>query len=473
MNTVYERMFSSFFPPHEHTGYFLVVPIGPKDKRQRGRFEAQVMSDSGPPALLHVLLAATFLLVIVHPVVLAEAAWEEDGWLRTSYGQDRLDAGDEFGCYGIPGLSWSNDPGAVAQACQDYITQRINASQWAANPLSIYTPSTLTMADHQKISTQGFVVHGDETGLMDTAWHHENDEPVDLWEWYNLGRRGGSLEKGIASLEHLSEVVEEGGLVNMYWIGRVNDATVRHDAEVLAYLDEHPGIWLTTWGEAWSLWSAKRCYEHAHSLESSQSNSTLLFESLITEACLGVSEGLPWNVPLTWRIETGGATVVGVESSRGVLPSIEGEKTSQEGWWQQDDGVLLLSVVNGHGVSIHFDQPDVDYDILGQTQFFNNHSTAVTVAGHETTDLFKWSKRFLEDTDVRFTWLVQPRPAEGMHAWIPYAVLGVGFCTVVLMLGVLGREGIGPLAGVTPQEPDTKHDPLTGIERSLDAEEAE
>ncbi len=431
------------------------------------------MSDDAVPSLLHVLLASTLVLVVFHPIALAQSAWEEDGWLRTSYGQDRLEAGDEFGCYGIPGLSWDNDPGAVAHACRDYISERINASLWGDMPLSIHTPNTLTMADHQRVASQGFVVHGDDTGLEDSAWHHADDEPVDLWDWYNLGRRGGSLEKGVASLAEVEQAVEAGGLVNLYWIGRVNDATVRHDGDVLTFLDEHPDIWLTTWGEAWSVWSGKRCYEFAHSLTSNEEGTVLSFESLETAACAGASEGLPWNVPLTWLIDIGGADVIDVSDSSGSLPSIEQVKTTREGWRMQEDGHLVLSLVNGHPVEIHLNESNVSYDILGQTRFFNNLTAAVTVAGHETTDLFKWSKRFLEDTDVRFTWLVQPRPAEGVHGWIPYAVLGVGFCTVVLMFGVLGREGIGPLSSLGKDADAEKRLQDEVNKRSLDAKEQE
>ncbi len=159
---------------------------------------------------LPVFLGVLVVSVVLHPVALAEAAWEEDGWLRTSFAKERLDLGDEFGCYGMPGLSWSNDPGAVANACKAYIEERTNASRWGASPLSTYTPSTLTMADHTKVASQGFVVHGDETDLEDSAWHNASDVPVDVWDWYNLGRRGGSLEKGIASLEDLKTEVEVG-----------------------------------------------------------------------------------------------------------------------------------------------------------------------------------------------------------------------------------------------------------------------
>ena len=421
------------------------------------------------PAFLSLLIVS----VLVHPVALAQSAWEEDGWLRTSFGQERLDAGDEFGCYGVPGLSWINDPGAVAQACKTYIEDRINASKWGQSPLSSYTPDTLTMADHGKVASQGFVVHGDQTGLEESAWHDNTDVPTDPWDWYNLGRRGGSLEKGIASLETVQAEVESGGLVNLYWIGRVNDATVRHDRDVLAYLDETPDIWLTTWGEAWSSWSGKRCYEHDRDAAEIDGRTVLTFESLETEACRSVSNDLPWNIPLTWLIDVEGVEVLDVVSvnSNRSLASIEGEKNTQQGWWQQDDGTLVLSIVNGRPVNITLNGSDVNNDVLKQAEFFNNHSAAVTVAGHQTTDLFKWAKRFVDDTSVRFTWLVQPRVADDVDAWIPYAVVGVGVLSVFIMLGVLGREGLGPLAHLVAK-PSVQNPSLeAGNKRSLDADE--
>ena len=421
------------------------------------------------PAFLSLLIVS----VLVHPVALAQSAWEEDGWLRTSFGQERLDAGDEFGCYGVPGLSWINDPGAVAQACKTYIEDRINASKWGQSPLSSYTPDTLTMADHGKVASQGFVVHGDQTGLEESAWHNNTDVPTDPWDWYNLGRRGGSLEKGIASLETVQAEVESGGLVNLYWIGRVNDATVRHDRDVLAYLDETPDIWLTTWGEAWSSWSGKRCYEHDREAAEIDGRTVLTFESLETEACRSVSNDLPWNIPLTWLIDVEGVEVLDVVSvnSNRSLASIEGEKNTQQGWWQQDDGTLVLSVVNGHPVNITLNGSDVNNDVLKQAEFFNNHSAAVTVAGHQTTDLFKWAKRFVDDTSVRFTWLVQPRVADDVDAWIPYAVVGVGVLSVFIMLGVLGREGLGPLAHLVAKPSVQNPSSEAGNKRSLDADE--
>ena len=49
------------------------------------------------------------------------------------------------------------------------------------------------------------------------------------------------------------------------------------------------------------------------------------------------------------------------------------------------------------------------YDVMGRSKFFNNHSAAVTIAAHETHDLFKLSKRFVDDEHLVFTWLVEPR----------------------------------------------------------------
>ena len=132
---------------------------------------------------------------------------------------------------------------------------------------------------------------------------------------------------------------------------------------------------------------------------------------------------------------------------------------------------MVLSVVNGHAVNITLNDTGVEHDVLAQTDFFNNHSAAVTVAGHETTDLFKWAKRFVDDTDVRFTWLVQPRPSETADAWIPYAVVGVGLLTVFIMLGVLGREGLGPWKQLAVRAAEKNHHLQQEIFRSLDADE--
>ena len=80
---------------------------------------------------------------------------------------------------------------------------------------------------------------------------------------------------------------------------------------------------------------------------------------------------------------------------------------------------------------IHFNlSEDVEYDITGRTKFFNNKSSALTIAGHSTTDLFLWSKRFDGNEELRFTWLISPRGLDDGIAWLPYAGLGVLLASV-------------------------------------------
>ena len=363
--------------------------------------------------VLALLLSATFA-----PAVLADAKWNEDGWLAT-IGQEHLREGDEFGCYGVPNLSWQADPGAVAHECREYIEARIDASKWGVNPISTFTPSNLTAAQHTNIVTQGFVIHGDNTGQSATAWHTSTDVPEYEYDWLDLGRRGGSLEKGIADVEELSDELDLGGLVNMYWIGRVDDATVRHESEVIEMLSQRNDVWYTTWGEAYSYWTVERCHEFDHELE----DKVLSFEHSATEACSAAAPNA-WNVPITWIVEIPNATVI---SSNLPVMNLD-ESNTMEGWRQEGD-ILYISVLIGHPVNFTLSE-NVDYDILGRSQFFNNKSAALTIAGHSTTDLFQWSKRFDDYDDLRFTWLLSPQSLDADLAWLPYAGVGVLLASV-------------------------------------------
>jgi len=400
---------------------------------------------AGPQRIIACLLLGLFASSTIAAPVVADVEWEADGWLTTALADERLTNGDEFGCYGIPGYSWFNDPGAVAKECRSYIENNTEASKWGDNALSTYAPEGLTMAQHNYISSQDFVVHGDNTGLTTTAWHDASDEPSDVWDWYNLGRRGGSLEKEIGSLETVQSAVEEGGLVNLYWIGRVNEATIRHDRDIADYLQNDAEAWMTTWGQAWSYWSSNRCYEHSRVLD--EEAATLTFSSIITEQCTSVAPNA-WNVPTTWRLSFENATVVDVRDVLGQsMANLSGERQTSEGW-RMDGEELLVSVQRGTIVTIVLDGENISYDVHNQTQFWNGYEAAVTIAAHDTTELFLWSKRFDDEDQLRFTWLVSPRPIEGRLPWLPYASLVAGVVTIVAMMGILGREGIGPLAGV-------------------------
>lgn len=368
-------------------------------------------------------------LVIFSPIIIANVSagingdadnWQQDGWLTTKIATDRLAAGDEFGCYGMVGLSWQANAGDVASSCRSYLEPRIPASRWGDNPVSIYTPTGLNYADHEAISNVGFSVHGDNTGLANTAWHNGSDAPLNIEDWYNLGRRGGSLESVIADLVEVETEAELGGLLNFYWIGRVDEATVRHDRDLLTWLEASDG-WSTTWGEAWSYWASQRCYQLVYddSIESSEYG--LSFEFQRSSICVSQDERV-WPVPLTWMVDLNGTQVERVTSASGNLTEFSGdEKILAPGWWQDGD-ILYLTAAPNIPIEVVTTSEVEEFDITGIAENFNNRSFAITIAGHATEDLFLWSKRF-DDSNLRFTWLVIPRAAEAQLSWLP--IVGV------------------------------------------------
>ena len=358
---------------------------------------------------MRVLVVAMLLSATFAPVVVADVKWEEDGWLAT-IGKEYLEYGDEFGCYGMPNLEWKADPGAVSLECMDYIEDRIDASKWGVNPISTYTPKDLTAHQHTVIAKQGFVIHGDNTGQSSTAWHSIENVPFNEYDWYDLGRRGGSLEKGIADLESLQKELDLGGLVNLYWIGRIDDINVRHDSEVTDMLASRNDIWFTTWGEAYSYWTVDRCNQIAHNI----TNTTLHFEHEDTLQCRAAAPHA-WNVPVTWVADIGESEVI--ESN---LPLISVDDSNTKQGYRQEGQILYISVLRGQKTYFNLTE-ETDYDITGRTQFFNNKSAAVTIAGHSTTDLFLWSKRFNDEEHLRFTWLISPRALDEGISWLPYA----------------------------------------------------
>ena len=114
-----------------------------------------------------------------------------------------------------------------------------------------------------------------------------------IWE-----EEGGSLEQIIGSVDTVKNAVDEGGLVNLYWIGRVNEATIRHDSAIEDYIVNDADAWpLTTWGQSWSYWAKNKCYEFDHSITPQGESYVLNFQSLVKEQCTNL---LPerWNVPI-------------------------------------------------------------------------------------------------------------------------------------------------------------------------------
>jgi hypothetical protein len=237
---------------------------------------------------------------------------------------------------------------------------------------------------------------------------------------------------GIANIDTLVEELDAGGLLNMYWQGRIHDSIVRHDRDVVALLETRDDVWFTTWGEAWSYWAIERCNSISHSI----SEKTLNFSSDSSLHCLA-AEPMRWNVPVTWIIDVNGSEVIDVN-----LPELSVKDNHAREGWRLDGERLLVSVKDGTNVSINLSESN-GYDIIGTTQFFNNKTTALTIAGHATSDLFSWSKRFDDHPSLLFTWLVIPQELDYGLSWLPYAGIAVAATSVTVILLLVRREGLG------------------------------
>ena len=143
------------------------------------------------------------------------------------------------------GLSWANDPGPWPRRAR--LPHGTNTGVHLGRSANVlYTPEGLPATDHTLLGGLGFVVHGDNTGLATTAWHDADDVPT-LKRTGTTSGVGRVAREEVADIEALEAELDAGGLVNMYWIGRVNDATIRHDSEVTDLLSRmtcgsRPGV---------------------------------------------------------------------------------------------------------------------------------------------------------------------------------------------------------------------------------------
>jgi hypothetical protein len=304
----------------------------------------------------------------------------------------------------------------------------------------LYTPPGLPATDHTLLGDLGFVVHGDNTGLATSAWHNASDAPSFEEDWYNLGRRGGSLEKEVAQMDLLEAELDAGGLVNMYWIGRVNDATIRHDGEVAAMLLERDDVWFTTWGEAWSTWAVSRCHEFDLTVDPDDGRRV----SFTLKDMVACSSSNPeaWQVPTTWRfLPPEGTAVTNVTIDGLPAEDLTGVRNTAVGFrFEGNETLLSLSV--GQRMDLLLDAPvnRSDLDVLGMTDQWNGLGVAVTIAGHDTWDLFRWSKRFNDEPELRFTWLVIPRDADPEMPWLPWVGLLAAVGTILAMRHVIRTD---------------------------------
>ncbi len=352
-------------------------------------------------------LAMTTLVAVplLAPPVIGE--WETDTWLSNVIGPERLENGDEFGCHGFEGVS-TIDENWVVEACRDYLMELTDASRWGEEPLSFgVTGDFLDRGTADSMLDSGFLIVGDNL----------EDVPDGLVSFL---RNGASLEKGVADKE-LLESAEENSLVSIYWRARIDDLRVREDKDVIAWLEDQD-IWLTTWAE----W-------HLHQLSGYSTHLTVEGSTLTSVS----SHTDIWSVPGTISIHFNGSVISVAGSSGEEYPELESDvRKLTHGWRKTSEGIVLTQPP-GTSVTIELDRV-TDSATSYPLATFNGLHHAVTVVGHHTSNLFRWTSDF-QDSDLVFTWLVE-RPIKDRVGWVIPTVAVSVFVAVPVSISYILRK---------------------------------
>lgn len=345
-----------------------------------------------------VIFTILMIPIFSSPVV---GEWKEDVWLNSVIGPERLNLGDEFGCQGYENLNIEENLWTIS-SCRDYLVSLTNASRWGVNPISFgVSGSYISENVSEEIINSGFTIIGDQ--LI------SNPEGLIV-----MDRNGGSLEKNIANINILNSS-EKDELISIHWIARVHDLQVREDKDVISWLTQQD-IWFTTWGE----W-----YYHRESGKNIQIHSEGTNNISIS---LDRTDG--WNVPGSVKISHDSQIISILNQNNEMYPKyLENTSHLQIGWRQLEDGILV-TLNPGDEIKISLNDSNTTFSYQPLTTFNQLHHS-VTVVGHHTTNLFKWSKDFQNDefSNLRFTWLIE-RPAAITKNWI-LPVLAVGIIIAV------------------------------------------
>jgi len=332
------------------------------------------------------LVSVLICLPLLAPTVAGE--WGTDTWLSSVIAEERLDSGDEFGCHGFEGLDTTDEPWVIA-ACKEYLEGQTNSSRWGKNPISFGINSQVIDSEiGDSLKNSGFQIVGD---MVEEA-------PEGL---YIAIRNGASLEKGVAD-KGLIESADEDSLISVHWRARIGDLRVREDKDVISWLEEQP-VWFTTWGE----WH--------HHRESGNSTSAFLQGSTVTIASSShKTGGDSWMVPGTVMVEFD-STVLDVTDSFGLpMPLLTGSERKLVVGWRNVDGGIIVTQNPNTTVYVELDTNAEQIEVTPMVTF-NDLNYSVTVVGHHTTNLFRWTQDF-SGTELTFTWLIE-RPFDDEVGW--------------------------------------------------------
>ena len=359
-----------------------------------------------------ILVAMLLLSVISSPVV---GEWETDNWLSNVIGPERLALGDEFGCHGYEGLGIDEEPWTIG-ACRDYLTNLTEASRWGPNPISFglsgidlepYTSAALIDA--------GFEIVGDgSVGSADVLAFFESN--------------GGTLEKTLADWS-LLESVEQNSMVSIQWMARIHDLKVREDKDMILWLEQQD-VWFTTWGE----W-------HHHSLAGQRIDVTMEGSTIIASLDDSGSWSVPGSIMLGF-VES----ILSVTDGSSPFPDLDPDMHHLQVGWRPLPGGILLTLSPGQIVTIELSD-EIGALIETPLSTFNGLHHSVTVVGYHTTNLFYWSSDF-QNSELRFTWLVERPNSEEVGWLIPVLAISVMMAVPIAVRYLVNKDKMGP---ITPQ----------------------
>lgn len=364
-------------------------------------------------------VASIFTLLLFTPLISpVTAEWEEDSWLVNIIGPERLELGDEFGCHGMVGEQYRSFQEEVSE-CRVYLEERIHASKWGSNALSLGVKES-----HQSDVSTDLLV-SEEFLISDTQF---SSEEVGL---NSIEYNGGSLEKNIGSIENFDQLLgDDVTQINFYWQGRDHDVVVRPETELVSAI-ESTTAWFTTWGEQYS-------YERNLELFNLTTNTPdewgIEFESLEIE-----SSPLHWDVPITNKFANLAADVVHVKVDGVMLAELTTDSLHLMPGWRQTENDLFITLERGTVANVQFESSAIGEISQSECLLFNCHSVAITVAGHNTDDLFDWSRRW-DDSPLRFTWLVTPRLVEEYNWFLPAVALLTALAAPIAIIWLVKND---------------------------------
>ena len=127
-------------------------------------------------------------------------------------------------------------------------------------------------------------------------------------------------------------------------------------------------------------------------------------------------------------------------------------KTLISGWRQEGTNLWITlesdqnaTVIMENVTEIKFNSEDCgdlieeDCILRSKPRYFNNHSWALTISGHHTIDLFKWSMKF-DESPLVFTWLVEPQEVEDFSWILVIIAAGAGIGAVTYTRHLILRD---------------------------------